>query len=158
MDRVSGGWGEQNSPNYKNFSVQAGWTSDVDYRPVATLPAILEGLMKSSRVRVLSLGIGALLALGNADRALSAGVTAGSSSLFTTPDYTDTFTGTDVGGIPGRPFIAQGLPAYQIENRHGNPSTNYIHQPGSAFSIASDLGPGCNRSRSGNWSWFGGVV
>lgn len=71
----------------------------------------------------------------------AAGVTAGSSTLFDTADYTDTFTGTDDGGIAGRPYIAAGLPAYQIENNHGNPSTDYIQQPGSAFSIASDREP-----------------
>ena len=84
----------------------------------------------------------ALLAMATlANNVYAAGVTAGSSALFTVSDYTDTFTGTDDGGIAGRPYIAAGLPAYPIEDNHGNPSTDFIHQPGSVFSIASDRAP-----------------
>lgn len=98
--------------------------------------------MKSFRRRVLLFGAAGLCAGALSSAASAAGVMAGGSSLFDTPDYTDTFTGTDSGGIPGRPYIAAGLPEYRIESNYGNPSTHYIQQPGSVFSIASDAGPG----------------
>ncbi|MEX2186747.1 MAG: LamG domain-containing protein [Pirellulales bacterium] len=92
--------------------------------------------------RFLLLGAAAAWTIGSAGFAVAAGVPAGSSILFTIPDYTDTFTGTDSGGIPGRPYIAAGLPDYPIENNFGNPRDHFIQQAGSAFSIASDAGPG----------------
>jgi hypothetical protein len=98
--------------------------------------------MKAFRRRLLSLGAAGLCIGALAGSASAAGVTAGSSSLFSVPDYLDSFTGSDVGGIPGRPFVAAGLPSYPIEVNLGNPSTHYIQQVNSAFSIASDLGPG----------------
>ncbi len=98
--------------------------------------------MRSLSGRIFLLGAAVAWTFGSAGFAVAAGVPAGSSILFTIPDYTDTFTGTDDGGIPGRPYIAVGLPSYPIENNFGNPRTHFIQQPGSAFSIASDAGPG----------------
>ncbi|MCA9262797.1 MAG: hypothetical protein KDA60_03070, partial [Planctomycetales bacterium] len=92
--------------------------------------------------RIVATGAALLVAFAFAAQTHAQGVTAGLSSLFDTIDYGDTFTGTDDGGIPGRPYVAAGLPEYPIENSYGNPSTHYVQQPGSAFSIASDLGPG----------------
>lgn len=72
------------------------------------------------------------------------GVTAHQSSLISTYDYTDSFTGTDAGGQPNRPFIAsvQTAPTYVVENTCGNPSVNFQTQgqPAgvAAFSIASE--------------------
>lgn len=72
------------------------------------------------------------------------GVTVGQSGLISTLDYSDTFTGTDAGGQPNRPFIAavQPAPAYVVENTYGQPSQNF-HSPGLGagvgnFSFASD--------------------
>jgi hypothetical protein len=72
------------------------------------------------------------------------GVTVGQSGLISTLDYSDTFTGTDAGGQPNRPFVpaVQPAPAYVVENTYGNSSQNF-HSPGLAagvgnFSFASD--------------------
>jgi hypothetical protein len=67
------------------------------------------------------------------------GVTAGNSSLFTTPDYSDTFTQTAQGGPPGRPDTAAPqplIPAYIVESNYGNASR--IFSTGAGFSFASD--------------------
>jgi hypothetical protein len=98
--------------------------------------------MKSFRRRLFLLGAAGLFAGALSTAASAAGVSAGGSALFDTPDYADSFTGTADGGIPGRPYVAAGLPSYPIENNFGNPITHYTQQAGSAFSIASDLGPG----------------
>jgi len=72
------------------------------------------------------------------------GVKVGSSSLIGTLDYSDTFTGTDDGGAPSRPYQAQLQPAaaYVVENTYGHATQNF-HSPGqpagvAEFSIASD--------------------
>lgn len=75
------------------------------------------------------------------------GVTVGNSSLITNLDYADTFTGTDVGGEPGRPYIAALQPpqAYNVESDFGNPSRRWSRNNSTTsgnFSIASDLGAG----------------
>jgi len=74
----------------------------------------------------------------------AAGVPVGGSSLIGALDYSDTFTGTDRGGRPSRPFQAAVQPAaaYTIENSYGNPSVNF-QSPGQPpgvgeFSFASD--------------------
>lgn len=95
--------------------------------------------MKSYRRRFFLFGAAGLCTAALTGTTSAAGVMAGASSLFNTPDYSDTFTGTDSGGIPGRPYVASPLLSYAIENTHGNPAANYIHQPGSAFSIAADF-------------------
>lgn len=97
------------------------------------------GAAGSASLRCASL-VTVLVALATSVHAM--GVRAGSSSLIAQPDYTDTFTGTDDGGIAGRPYVAAPLPEYRIESNYGNPETHYVQQPGSAFSIASDRGPG----------------
>lgn len=72
------------------------------------------------------------------------GVTAHQSSLISTYDYSDTFTGTDAGGQPNRPFVAavQTAPTYVVESTYGHPTLNFQTQgrdPGvAAFSIASE--------------------
>ncbi len=68
----------------------------------------------------------------------AAGVTVGSSSLFSTPDYSDSFTGTDAGGRADRPYVAavQPAPAYVVENTYGNPPLSF--QIGAGFSFAAD--------------------
>jgi hypothetical protein len=72
--------------------------------------------------------------------AMAAGVAVGSSSLISTLDYSDTFTGTDAGGRPDRPFIPAVQPpaAYGVENTYGNPPQSF---QGAGFSFAAD-GPG----------------
>jgi hypothetical protein len=98
--------------------------------------------MKAFRRRLLSLGTAGLCFGALVGSATAAGVTAGSSTLFSVPDYLDSFTGTASGGIPGRPYVAAPLPSYPIEVNFGNPSTHYIQQVGSEFSIAGDADPG----------------
>src|SRR4030095_4622758 len=73
------------------------------------------------------------------------GVRVGNSSLITTLDYSDTFTGTDAGGMPNRPYVAAVQPAaaYVIESNYGGlPSVNLrtATQPAGVaeFSFASD--------------------
>jgi hypothetical protein len=72
------------------------------------------------------------------------GVPAGQSSLISTYDYSDSFTGTDAGGQPNRPFVAavQTAPTYVVENTYGNAPQNFqtAGQPAgvASFSIASD--------------------
>lgn len=74
----------------------------------------------------------------------AAGVMVGNSSLIGALDYSDTFTGTDSGGRPDRPYIAavQSAPTYVVENTYGHPSVNFQSggmAPGVAeFSIASE--------------------
>ncbi len=72
---------------------------------------------------------------------LGDGVTVGNSSLFDTVDYSDTFTGTDDGGAPNRPYIPAIQPpaAYVVENTHGNAPQSF--QIGSGFSFAGDRDP-----------------
>lgn len=74
----------------------------------------------------------------------AAGVSVGASSLIGTLDYSDTFTGTDSGGRPGRPYQAaiQAPAAYVIENNYSNPVVSFSSpgQPAGIgeFSFASD--------------------
>ncbi len=73
-----------------------------------------------------------------------AGVPVGGSSLIGVLDYSDTFTGTDSGGNPDRPYMpaVQGAGAYLIENTYGNPQVSFESPAGPAgiaqFSFASD--------------------
>ena len=70
----------------------------------------------------------------------AAGVAVGSSALIGQLDYSDTFTGTDDGGQPDRPYIAAVQPpaAYGIESTYGNPAGSF---QGAGFSFASDFQP-----------------
>ncbi len=69
---------------------------------------------------------GATLSIGPGGR----GVQVGQSSLIARPDYSDTFTGTDAGGRPDRPFQAMVQPAaaYVVESVYGNPQVNFRSQ------------------------------
>jgi hypothetical protein len=73
------------------------------------------------------------------------GVRVGQSSLIGVLDYSDTFTGSDSGGRPNRPYVAQpqGSAAYTLENTYGNPARNFLQNGTSnpEFSFAAD-GPG----------------
>lgn len=68
----------------------------------------------------------------------AAGVSVGSSTLIGTLDLSDTFTGTDSGGRPNRPYVAAVQPpaAYVVENTYSHPSTSF--DIGAGFSFASD--------------------
>ena len=72
------------------------------------------------------------------------GVQVGQSSLIAQPDYSDTFTGTDAGGRPDRPFTpaVQPAAAYVVENVYGNPQVNFRSQGQpegvASFSFAGD--------------------
>lgn len=70
------------------------------------------------------------------------GVRPGSSILMGQVDYSDTFTGTDAGGSPGRSFDAtlQSPPAYVVESTFENQQMSF--QSGNFFSFASDAGQG----------------
>jgi len=72
----------------------------------------------------------------------AAGVSVGSSSLIGVLDYSDTFTGTDDGGRPSRPYVPAVQPpaAYIVENTYGHPSASF--DIGAGFSFASDGSPG----------------
>ncbi len=71
----------------------------------------------------------------------AAGIAVGNSSLIGQLDYSDTFTGTDDGGAPNRPYIAAVQPpeAYVVESTYGNPAISFAI--GAGFSFASDLQP-----------------
>lgn len=72
------------------------------------------------------------------------GVQVGQSSLIGQLDYSDTFTGTDAGGRPDRPFqpMVQSAAAYVVESVYGNPQVNFRsqNQPEGVgnFSFAAD--------------------
>jgi hypothetical protein len=68
------------------------------------------------------------------------GVTVGDSALFDTIDYADTFTGTDDGGLAGRPYVAAVLSPVVVEQVGTNAPPRNFHI-GGGFSIAAD-GPG----------------
>ena len=70
------------------------------------------------------------------------GVSIGGSSLIGTLDYSDSFTGTDAGGRPNRPYVAALQPpaAYAVENTYGKPQISFAIDTG--FSFASDGSPG----------------
>lgn len=77
-------------------------------------------------------------ALALSTSAFAAGVTVGDSALINFLDYSDTFTGTDDGGNPDRPYIPAVQPpaAYVLENTYGNPGQSF--QIGNGFSFTSD--------------------
>lgn len=90
---------------------------------------------------ILCGGILAAVSLALSSDASAAGIAVGSSSLIGTLDYSDTFTGTDAGGRPNRPFVpaVQPASAYPVENVYGNPQISF--DIGEGFSFAAD-GPG----------------
>jgi len=89
--------------------------------------------MKSHR---LALGLIVLLSAPSSYATVSSGpggrgVTAGQSSLISTYDYTDTFTGAADGATNAARIYAaavQPAPAYVVENTHGHPSVNFRSQ------------------------------
>ena len=70
--------------------------------------------------------------------ASAAGIAIGQSGLIGTLDYSDTFTGTDDGGRPNRPYIpaVQPASAYLVENTYGKPQVSF--DIGAGFSFAAD--------------------
>jgi hypothetical protein len=70
--------------------------------------------------------------------ASGAGVVVGGSHLIGLLDYSDTFTGTDAGGKPSRPYMPAVQPpaAYLVENTYGKPSISF--SIGAGFSFAAD--------------------
>jgi hypothetical protein len=55
------------------------------------------------------------------------GVTVGDSALFDTIDYADTFTGTDDGGLAGRPYVAAVLSPVVVEQVGTNAPPRNFH-------------------------------
>jgi hypothetical protein len=100
--------------------------------------------MKPSSFSKLSLSIAALAAISvSVSHVHAAGVSIGASTLISALDYSDTFTGTDSGGAPNRPYIAalQPAAAYVVENTYGHPTVNFSTSTSpniGGFSIASD--------------------
>lgn len=86
----------------------------------------------------VSVVLGMLLLIGIPAQAENTGVAAGSSHLIAELDYSDTFTGTDAGGIAGRtpwggyPVPVEGL---AVENCYGNPQAQWTE---AAWSINAD--------------------
>jgi len=72
------------------------------------------------------------------------GVSIGGSSLIGTLDYSDSFTGTDAGGRPNRPYQAAVQPpaAYLVENTYGNPQISFAIDTGFSFAADSAGTPG----------------
>jgi hypothetical protein len=92
-------------------------------------------------LRSLAAGSVVTLTLFSAPALFAAGVGVGASTLIGTLDYSDTFTGTDAGGRPSRPYVpaVQPAEAYMVENTYGKPAISFDRGPG--FSFAAD-GPG----------------
>ena len=65
------------------------------------------------------------------------GVTVGSSGLIAELDLSDTFTGTDDGGLAGRPYVAAPQAAV-VEDTHGNVGRSWT----TSFSFAQDPSAG----------------
>jgi hypothetical protein len=70
--------------------------------------------------------------------ASGAGVAIGFSELIDELEFSESFTGTDAGGRPDRPFFpaVQPAPAYLVENTYGNPQVSF--DIGAGFSFAAD--------------------
>jgi hypothetical protein len=86
---------------------------------------------KSLRNRIATgITLAIVFSIGPATQA--AGVAVGSSTLIGTLDYSDTFTGTDAGGRPSRPFVPAVQPpeAYIVENSYGKPSISFDPREG----------------------------
>ncbi len=88
----------------------------------------------------LCLVLAALLAVAPAASAANTGVPVGSSSLISELDYSDTYTGTAVGGIPGREWGIYPLPAegLNVEAVYGHPARQWT---AAQFSINNDTNP-----------------
>ncbi|MBP7049736.1 MAG: discoidin domain-containing protein [Phycisphaerae bacterium] len=102
------------------------------------------------RLVTVSVVLGVVLLAGVPAQAENTGVAVGSSRLIVDLDYSDTFTGTDAGGMAGRswgvyPVPAEGLP---VENCYGNPQRQW---PEAYWSINSD-----DNALPGNTPWPGG--
>ena len=86
------------------------------------------------------------------------GVPVGQSSLIGRLDYSDTFTGTDSGGRPNRPYQAaiQPAAAYGVETAYGNPAASFTQNRASIplntpnFSFAGGSTPGSMGLVQGN--------
>jgi hypothetical protein len=80
----------------------------------------------------------AAIYLFNLPGIFAAGVAVGGSGLIGILDYSDTFTGTDAGGRPNRPYVPAVQPpaAYVVESTYGKPSVSF--DIGAGFSFAAD--------------------
>ncbi len=90
------------------------------------------------RKLVFTLGAMAICLASWTGQSLAQGIPVGGSGLgYDTLDFSDTFTGTDAGGRPDRPYVPaiQPAPAYVIENTYGNPSASFLS---ASFSFAAD--------------------
>jgi hypothetical protein len=87
---------------------------------------------------ILCRSLAAAISLIAVPETYAAGVSVGSSSLIGILDYSDTFTGTDAGGRPSRPYVAAVQPAeaYIVENTYGKASISF--DIGAGFSFAAD--------------------
>jgi len=102
------------------------------------------------RFMTASVVLAMILLIGVPAQAENTGVAVGSSRLIVDLDYSDTFTGTEAGGMAGRdwgvyPVPAAGLP---VENCYGNPQQQW---PEAYWSINAD-----DNALPGNTPWPGG--
>lgn len=104
-------------------------------RPGPTLHNQSRPMKTSLCLSVLGTLVVSLVSVGSLG---AAGVPVGGSGLIGVLDYSDTFTGTDAGGRPNRPYVPAVQPpaAYVVENTYGNPSVSF--DIGSGFSFAAD--------------------
>jgi len=81
--------------------------------------------------------LGSLLLMAICAQAENTGVPVGSSALITTLDYSDTFTGTNAGGIADRSWGAYPVPVagLAVEHCYGNPQARWTE---AAWSINAD--------------------
>ncbi len=102
------------------------------------------------RFVTLCVVLGTLLLIGIPVQAENTGVTVGSSRLVVDIDYSDTFTGTDVGGIAGRSWGTYPVPieGLAVENCYGNPQVQWSEK---MWSINAD-----DNALPGNTPWPGG--
>ncbi len=89
------------------------------------------------RFATMLLVVGTLLLIGIPAQAENTGVPVGSSRLIVDLDYSDTFTGTEVGGIASRDWGVFPVPAdgLAVEDLYGNPQVQW---PEGHWSINSD--------------------
>lgn len=108
--------------------------SAAPWRPAANDSSVI---MKNLPPSLAAVSILALASASLPD-AGAAGVAVGNSALIGQLDYSDTFTGTDAGGAPNRPYQAAVQPpeAYVVESVYGNPTVSF--EIGAGFSFAGD--------------------
>lgn len=89
------------------------------------------------RLATVLIVLGTLLRIGVPAQAENTGVAVGSSDLIADLDYSDTFTGTDAGGIAGRSWGTYPVPieGLAVEDCYGNPQAQWTE---AAWSINAD--------------------